>query len=174
MTHSCTRVNRWCSAQYSTSTPSQFTRAGWWWATARFTLCFPSFLSCLMRMSMSKQVWHLRMSHGTWMRRVTLVNALCHTCECVVPQTCLMRMSMLRLVPHVGMGHVTLRHETCHTCEWVMSHLRMSHATHVKVPCHTQSRRKYRWMTSRDVMCDTMTQCGEWHDDHAMWRVTSW
>jgi len=78
-----------------------------------------------------------------YMRHVTLVNASCHTCECVVPQRCLMKMSMLRLVPHVCMRHVTLMNETCHTCEWVTWPLRMREATHVNVPCHTQSCRTY-------------------------------
>ena len=33
--------------------------------------------------------------------------------------------------------------ETCHTYEWVMSHIRMYYITHVNVSCHT-----YEWVTS--------------------------
>jgi len=32
------------------------------------------------------------------------------------------------------------RNELCHTCEWVMSHIWMSHVTHIKESCHTYER----------------------------------
>jgi len=41
------------------------------------------------------------------------------------------------------MRHIALMHESCHTYEWVMSHIRMSHVTHTNESCHT-----YEWVMS--------------------------
>jgi len=37
----------------------------------------------------------------------------------------------------------TCKHESCRTCGWVMSHIRMSHVTHIGESSHT-----YQWVTS--------------------------
>jgi len=39
-------------------------------------------------------------------------------------------------------SHVTHAHESCHTCEWVMSHMWMSHVTHVNGACHAHTNEK--------------------------------
>jgi len=36
------------------------------------------------------------------------------------------------VMSHIWMSHVTHMNESCHTYEWVMSHIRMSHVTYVK------------------------------------------
>jgi len=36
------------------------------------------------------------------------------------------------------MSHVTHMKESCHTLEWVMSHMWMRHVTHVNKLCHTE------------------------------------
>jgi len=41
------------------------------------------------------------------------------------------------------MRHVTRMNESCHTYEWVMSHIWMSRVTHVNASCHT-----YEWVMS--------------------------
>jgi hypothetical protein len=41
------------------------------------------------------------------------------------------------------MRHIALMHESCHTYEWVMSHIRMSHVTHTNESCNT-----YEWVMS--------------------------
>jgi len=39
---------------------------------------------------------------------------------------------------HIWMSHVRHTNESCHTCEsWVMSHMCMSHVTHANESCHT-------------------------------------
>ena len=42
------------------------------------------------------------------------------------------------------MSHVTHINESCHTYEWVMSHIWMSQVTHMNESCHT-----YEWVMSR-------------------------
>ena len=44
---------------------------------------------------------------------------------------------------HIWMSHVTHMNESCHTYEWVMSHIWMSHVTHTNESCHT-----YDWVMS--------------------------
>jgi len=38
---------------------------------------------------------------------------------------------------HIWMSHVSRMNESCNTYEWVMSHIWMSHVTHMNEPCHT-------------------------------------
>jgi len=40
------------------------------------------------------------------------------------------------VMSHIWMSHVTQVNESCHTCEWVMSHIWMSHVTHMNESCH--------------------------------------
>jgi len=44
---------------------------------------------------------------------------------------------------HIWMSHVTHMNESCHTYEWVMSHIWMSLVTHMNESCHT-----YEWVMS--------------------------
>ena len=37
---------------------------------------------------------------------------------------------------HIWMSHVTHMNESCHTCEWVMSHIWMTLLICMKEPCH--------------------------------------
>ena len=41
------------------------------------------------------------------------------------------------VMSHVWMRHVTHMNESCHTHEWVLSHVWMSHVTHLNKSCHT-------------------------------------
>ena len=41
------------------------------------------------------------------------------------------------VMSHMWMSHVTHVNESCHTCEWVMSHIWMSHVTRMNESCHT-------------------------------------
>ena len=47
------------------------------------------------------------------------------------------------VMSHMWMSHVTHVNESCHTCEWVMSHIWMSHVTYMNESCHT-----YEWVMS--------------------------
>jgi len=47
------------------------------------------------------------------------------------------------VMSHIWMSHVTHMHESCHTYELVMSHIWMSHVTHMNESCHT-----YEWVKS--------------------------
>ena len=41
------------------------------------------------------------------------------------------------VMSHIWMSHVTHMNESCHTYEWVMSHVWISHVTHMNESCHT-------------------------------------
>ena len=47
------------------------------------------------------------------------------------------------VISHIWMSHVTHMNESCHTYEWVRSHIWMSHVTHMNEACHT-----YEWVMS--------------------------
>jgi len=47
------------------------------------------------------------------------------------------------VMAHIWMSHGTHMNESCHTYEWVMSHIWMRHVTHMNEPCHT-----YEWVMS--------------------------
>jgi len=40
------------------------------------------------------------------------------------------------VMPHIWMSHVTHINKSCHTYEWVMSHIWMSHVTHINEAYH--------------------------------------
>jgi len=121
----------------------------------------------------------------TWMSHVTHVNESCHTCEKVMTHKsshthmngwyrwhdsfvcvtwlnhmCDMTPSYVTLLwlyslmcvawrmleschtyewvmSHIWVGHVTHMNESCHTYEWVMSHIWVGHVTHMNESCHT-------------------------------------
>ena len=41
------------------------------------------------------------------------------------------------VMSHISMSHVTHINESCHTYQWVMSHVWMSPVTHINESCHT-------------------------------------
>jgi len=41
------------------------------------------------------------------------------------------------VMSHMWVSHVTHVSESCHTCEWVMSHMWVTHVTHVSDSCET-------------------------------------
>ena len=49
----------------------------------------------------------------------------------------------MRVMSHICMSHVTCMIESCHTHVWVMSHIWMSHITHMNESCHM-----YDWVMS--------------------------
>jgi len=58
---------------------------------------------------------------------------------------------------HIWMSHITHMNESCRTYQWVISQLYMSHTTHITVPCHTwvmwhDSQLLSRVMVSRDYL----------------------
>ena len=46
------------------------------------------------------------------------------------------------------MSHVTHMNESCHTSEWVVSHIYMSHVTRINESCH-----ECKWVVSHTWMC---------------------
>jgi len=72
--------------------------------------------------------WHLRMAHGAHR------NEWCHTGESVKS---ILSFSLSGWMCQAWVTHVPVNdscypvNESCHTCEWVMSHMWMSHVTHV-------------------------------------------
>jgi len=60
---------------------------------------------------------------------------------------------------HIWMSHVTHMDESCHTHGWVMSHIWMSHVTHTDESCHTHGWvMSHIWMshvTHMDESCHT-------------------
>ena len=72
---------------------------------------------------------HICVSHGTWRGRVTIwVSHVTHMS--VSCHTCEWVLS------HVWMGHVTHLNESCHTYEWVMLNAWMSHVSRMNESCH--------------------------------------
>jgi len=63
------------------------------------------------------------------------------------------------VMSHIWMIHVTHMNESCHTREWVMSHTWMSHVTHTNESCHTHekvmSRTWMRHVTHMNASCHT-------------------
>jgi len=55
-----------------------------------------------------------------------------------------------RVMSHIWMSHVTHMNKSYRTYEWVMSHIQMSHVAHVNGSCHT-----YQCVMSRTWMSHT-------------------
>jgi len=80
----------------------------------------------------NSKLWHFvtvtNVTHGVWpvhnlflfLFGIRIGAALCHVTR---------------------MSHVTHMDESCHTCEWVMPHVRMSHVTNINGPRHTRESR---------------------------------
>jgi len=109
-------------------------------------MCAPSCL-CL------RKSYEGVMSHSC-MNHVTRMNASCHTQECIMShiwmrgnvraQLSICEDSHAWVMPHSCMHHgkhmneSCLTHDkSCHTYEWVMSHVWISHVTHINDSCHT-------------------------------------
>ena len=107
------------------------------WMQQRFRLCMSH---GTQRMSHGTQ----RMSHGTQrMSRVT------HGAMCIL-------IGWMQRLFRLWMSHGTPRmHVSRHTYEWVMSHIRMSHGTHMNESCHI-----YEWVMSHAWMIH-VTQMNE-------------
>ena len=64
------------------------------------------------------------------------------------------------VMSHMWMSHVTQVNESCHAGEWVMSRMWMSHVTQVNESCHTCERfMSHRWMshvTRSNASCQHM------------------
>jgi len=99
---------------------------------------------------------HIWMSHGThthmkhtleaniWMSHVTHMYESCHTYEWVT-DVAHMLISFHNTLTHMcDVRFLELQISmSCHTYEWVMSHIWMSHVTHMNESCHT-----YEWVMS--------------------------
>jgi len=104
-----------------------------------------TWMSYVLRVNESMTISHMWTSHVLCEWVMSHVNESCHTCECVF-------LSHIRMghVTHVNeschtwdiplfhnrctasrrwMSHVSLKIESRHTCEWVMSHLALIHGT---------------------------------------------
>jgi len=99
-----------------------------------------------MNESCRTQVWvmsHMPTCHVAWRmdegimayvkRRVAFVRKSCRT----VDESCHTQGKEL------AANHVTYVNESCHTCEWIVSHMWIYHVTHVNISCHT-----CEWITS--------------------------
>jgi len=111
---------------------------------------------------------------GMWMSHVAYVNELCRTYEYVTYMNESRRtFELVTSLVHSDLWHRLCAdlNESCHTCEWVMSHICRSHVTHMNESCHT-----YEGVTPMDEACHTY----EWvmsfvHSDlwHGLWVVCS-
>ena len=82
---------------------------------------------------------HISISH------VTCINGSCHTgvyvahtytyiCTCKALLVCAFDdMSHLWVMSHTSIGHVTHINRSCHTCQWVMSHIWLSHVIQARI-----------------------------------------
>ena len=72
------------------------------------------------------------------------------------------------VMSHMWMSPVTHVNESCQTCEWVMSHMWMSHGTHVNEACHTcEWALSHMWMSPVTHVNESCHTC-EWVMSH-MW-----
>jgi len=81
-----------------------------------------------------------------WMSHATHVNESCHTSiwvlhgwlgvlgACLI---CQMALHFAFFESHKNESRHTWMNDSCHSCEWVTSHMRMSHVTHVNESRHT-------------------------------------
>ena len=60
------------------------------------------------------------------------------------------------VMAHIWMSHATHTNESCHTYEWVMSHIRMSHVIHTN-----ESWRTYEWVMSH-IWMSHVTRMNAW------------
>ena len=94
----------------------------------------------------SSYVTHMNEFGHIWMNHVTYEWVKSHLNESC--QIWMRHVMCERVVSHLWMSHVTHMNESCHTYKchtyvWVMSHIRTSPATHMNESCHT-----YEWVMS--------------------------
>jgi len=114
--------------------------------------------------------WHTHewvMAH-TWMSHGTHMNESWHTHEQVISHTCVYSLYLWNIFPISALiftkicdisAREYLRQLTCEgdACNWVMSHIRMSHVTHMHESCDT-----YTWTHIHDLQ-HTSEQGRDWH-----------
>ena len=137
-----------------------------------------SYVTCHIRIRHVTYQWivsHMNTSCHIWMRHVTHecdmshMNASCdirmshvaHTNEScmdsprgiLLPDLTRVTHMNKRVMSHIWMSHVTHMNASCHTYEWLVSHTWMSHVTHMNEPCHIWMRRVlYEWVMSHRWM----------------------
>ena len=76
------------------------------------------------------------------------------------------------VMSHIWMSHVTHMIESCHTYEWVMSHIWMSHVTHMNESCHTyewvMSHTWFRHVTHMNESCHTYSYALFWKSSYSI------
>jgi len=109
--------------------------------TCHNSLVFAKRLICMYDMTHS-YVWRDSFVHVTWLIRTGDMthsymwhdSFVCVYAPSAITQRQLHSACMIAHINHVTcnvrMHHVTHANESCHTCEWVMSQIRLSHATH--------------------------------------------
>jgi len=70
------------------------------------------------------------------------------------------------VMSHMWVSHVTHMSESCHTCEWGMSNMWMSHVTHMNESCHAcQCVVSHMWMSHVTHVNEACHTC-EWVMSH--------
>jgi len=96
-----------------------------------------------MRFLCSCWLWMSRVMSHIWMNHVTHSSELWHTYEWVlVNESCHCIAPNVLSLQQVDCEWVVL----CHTYEWIMSHIRVSHGTHMNESCHT-----YEWVLVNEL-----------------------
>ena len=94
--------------------------------------------------------------------------AICLTYEWVgtLPYVTLPRPQCINMSCSGNESFIRMMNESCHTCEWVMPHRRMSHVTHANESCHTgewvMSHMQMSYVTLANESCHT----GKWVMSH--------
>jgi len=91
----------------------------------------------------SSHVWHDSFRCVTWLIQMCDMTHLYVWRDSSIAQVEVSSHTCEWVMSHIWMSHVTHMNESCHTSEWVMSHIWMSHVTHLNESCHT-----YEWVMS--------------------------
>ena len=127
--------------------------------------------------------WFSHVTH-TWMSHVTHLNMLCHTCHaCQLDECECMHMdeschTYEWVMSHIWRSHVTHMNESCHIYDSVTTHTWMSHVTHMNqsrhiyefVMSHMWMSRRTKWHALRSTLC-VMTHSYMWCDS---WLIHIW
>jgi len=118
-----------------------------------------------------------------WMRHVTYMNELGHTCKWVTSHIWMSHVTHANESRHTSKSHTThywykwrMCHFTHHTNEWVISHMRMSHVTRRRVTPHTtQMNDLHTWMGQVTHINESRHVCDRlcvW--SRHVWRLCVW
>jgi len=88
------------------------------------------------------------MSH-IWMSPVAYTNESCYTYD-----VCVWESHVISRCIQICMSHVTFVNESCHICEWVMSHIWMNHVTYMNESYHI-----YEWVNSNIWFMSVTVTC---------------